>query len=359
MATDRTIAQQWLADKLENRSNAACWNICTQFILNNLGAQSRVSWEIFCCWEYLQSQERMRLQGFMNSLAFPERLTACVSGLRETVEKESRSKRTIVQAWPGFGFRFVSAGGTDMTPARFSIGLLEKLAVLARENPRAGAVLSGALATKAIQRLRFTDSNVAQVKIADVEVILAEIRSSRLPRPALTPLRSLQSPLEVEVGRGRVTGVLSDNSSTFVFEVDTLRGDAPSPPPPPPPPPSPPPPPPPSSSPPPPPPSSPPPPPPSSPPPPPPSSPPPPPPPRSGSGSNAGSAPGPGSAPPAPPPPARTKRDLGSRLRAMVARELKHEREAGVASAAELRQAEEWVSQDLNGWLSELPRIWQ
>ncbi|KXS96113.1 hypothetical protein AC578_7780 [Pseudocercospora eumusae] len=349
MATEGYQARSEFRTQLQGRDDQGRWNFCTQYILNNVAAASRVSWRLFFCWEYLYSQDRLRALGFKRQLQFPEQLEAAVQGKEETLAKENRAKLAILENWPGFVFRFVTPTGHEYTPQHFSIGLLEKLAALARMTPNSGVEVSRMVAIRVRDRLRSRAGTMPFVKPGDLDGLLVEIRRGRSRSAQMPPSRVPAPPLpasegSVERGRGQ-PGQLSDRSSSFQTAVSSMaafrqsssdllsRGllrdstptmprPTPTPPPPsraassplPPPPPT------------------------SSPPPPPPASPPPPSPPPAPAGS----------------PPVRGP--LARRIRAAVMRELNAEASENAAAGARHR---DWVKTHLDTWLEELPGDWQ
>ncbi|USW59666.1 hypothetical protein Slin15195_G129850 [Septoria linicola] len=228
MASDWKNASEWLDGLMADRSLDMRWNFCTTFIKNNLEAQSSNAWKIFCCWEYMERAHGLEAVGFRSRLAIPERLDDCVAGKRETRAKEQRARASIAEHWPTWDFRIV-ANQTDRAPANFSLGLLEKLAVLARENAGQEVMLSFALAMKVTERIRFSRSMITVVKPGDVDVLLAEIRRARRPAPVPAPVSpapgarsSPPVPLALPSGsdsieQGRAGGlVLEDASSDSV-----------------------------------------------------------------------------------------------------------------------------------------------
>ncbi|USW59741.1 hypothetical protein Slin15195_G130600 [Septoria linicola] len=178
MATEYTVAKAALAALLAERSDdRARQSLCEQQIRNKIVLHSAQGWQIFCAWEWLEQHDRLRAEGFRQSLALPEQLTTCVFGCGETLRREHAARRAVDLAWADWDWTF----GT-YTPLKFSIGLLEKLAMLARMTPGEGWMIAGELGRRVRTRLQTTSSTIRSLQPRDVESVVEEIRRSRLPR---------------------------------------------------------------------------------------------------------------------------------------------------------------------------------
>ncbi|KXS96957.1 hypothetical protein AC578_5668 [Pseudocercospora eumusae] len=214
MATEQTSAVNWLdAILAELDGDQARWNFCTSQIKNKLAMASRVDWQLFCCWKWLEANNTIAAAGFLANLQFPEQLSSLVAGKQETARREKKAKEKILENWAGFNFVFRTAGGTDYTPERFSIGLLEKLAELAERTPGMGNLLAGQLARDVRARLRGTGSTVAKLKPGDVDEMLRAIRGVVPASASRLPVRPL------EQGRAAGPGLEDVSSSRFLSDA--------------------------------------------------------------------------------------------------------------------------------------------
>ncbi|WPB08532.1 uncharacterized protein RHO25_013198 [Cercospora beticola] len=144
----------------------------------------------------------------------PEQLESCVMGCSETLRRERGARRAIEENWAGWNGIF---GIAEYTPPTFSIGLLEKLAALARTTPGHGPLITGEIGRRTRHRLQTTRSTKRYVVLRDVEDVLKEWR-----RPVVAPAgpgsghRSRSRSRSVEIGRGAEKPLVDRPSSLFV-----------------------------------------------------------------------------------------------------------------------------------------------